>query len=219
MRGSQNFIDLTGQVFGCLTVLQMTGRNKHKQARWLCRCDCGKDTTVSSEHLRSGHTASCGHLHQQALKIIHATNLGAGHPSFKHGHCVDARARARAGKPMRISEYDCWNNILQRYTNPLNRRFHQYGGLGIKVYDRWLNSFEAFLEDVGFRPSSKHSISRFLDMGNYEPGNVEWATDAEQKAEARGKRAMLAWRNRPQPDQPKPALIVIRVIDAKKEVA
>lgn len=90
---------------------------------------------------------------------------------IKHGH-------AREGKIS--SEYYSWAAIINRITNPNNHAYRHYGGRGIKIDPRWLN-FKNFLADVGPKPSPKHSIVRYPDRnGNYEPGNVRWATSLQQ---------------------------------------
>jgi hypothetical protein len=71
--------------------------------------------------------------------------------------------------------------MIQRCCNPKVKWFERYGGRGIAVCDHWLNSFENYFADVGQRPSPKHSLDRWPDNdGNYEPGNVRWATAKEQ---------------------------------------
>lgn len=80
----------------------------------------------------------------------------------------------------RSPEYACWANLIQRCTNPANPGWSNYGGRGIAVCGRW-RKFALFLHDVGYRPSEKHSLDRFPDNnGNYEPGNVRWATSKQQ---------------------------------------
>jgi hypothetical protein len=112
---------------------------------------------------------------------------GENSPSFKHGHNTNYRTSATNL---------AWHNAVERCTNPNKPAWKHYGAIGIRVCDRWRgeHGFEQFLADMGERPSSKHTLSRFLDSGHYEPGNVEWATWLQQMAEAKGKRAMLAFR-------------------------
>lgn len=82
--------------------------------------------------------------------------------------------------PKRAPEYEVWLSMVARCSNAKHKWFKHYGGRGIKVHAPWL-SFPAFIEDVGLRPSSGHSLDRWPDMnGNYEPGNVRWATWDEQ---------------------------------------
>ena len=80
-------------------------------------------------------------------------------------------------------EYRIWDGIKQRCYSPGNSNWHKYGAKGIVMCDRWRNSFAAFLDDMGPRPSEKHSIDRYPNQtGNYEPGNCRWATSLEQNA-------------------------------------
>lgn len=88
----------------------------------------------------------------------------------KHGHA------GRNPSPT----YSTWYNMMTRCFNPKSSKFHVYGGAGITVCERW-KEFSNFLEDVGHRPSQKHSLDRYPNKsGNYEPGNVRWATQSEQ---------------------------------------
>lgn len=82
-------------------------------------------------------------------------------------------------------EYKCWENMRSRCNNPNATGYQNWGGRGIKVCDRW-DDFRLFLQDVGLRPSPEHSIDRFPNRdGDYEPGNVRWATRLEQNSNTR----------------------------------
>lgn len=73
--------------------------------------------------------------------------------------------------------YQNWCRMKARCYQEGNNRFHAYGAIGVTVCERWLHSFSNFLADMGERPSPKHSLDRYPNTkGNYEPGNVRWAT-------------------------------------------
>jgi hypothetical protein len=79
------------------------------------------------------------------------------------------------------SEYGIWCSMKGRCLNPNAHKYNLYGGNGVKIHPEWIDSFDAFYRDVGPRPSPRHSLDRFPDKtGNYEPGNVRWATQKEQ---------------------------------------
>ena len=86
------------------------------------------------------------------------------------------------GKRVATSEYRSWQMMKNRCTNPRARDYAHYGGRGIKVCERWLNSFDAFLEDMGRRPTPKHSIERIDNDGHYEPGNCRWLHEKSRPA-------------------------------------
>jgi hypothetical protein len=92
-----------------------------------------------------------------------------------HGHATGGKVSA---------EYRCWQAIKNRCLNPKVPQYPDYGGRGIKVCERWQESFENFLADVGYRPPGG-SIDRIDPNGNYEPGNVKWSTAKEQNRNQR----------------------------------
>lgn len=80
----------------------------------------------------------------------------------------------------RTKEYIAWGNIIDRCENKTHKHYEKYGGRGIVICDRWRNSYELFLDDMGAAPSKKHSIERLNVDGNYDPTNCVWATAKEQ---------------------------------------
>lgn len=164
------FINLTGKTFGKWIVISYSGKSK-----WLCRCECGTEKIVSSLNFKHGNSNDCGCTRIAGLLKRFTT----------HGS-------ARKGK--KTAEYRIWMGLKQRCTNRKQRCWPKYGGRGIKVCQRWLDSFENFLADVGPRPSNKHSIDRYPNNdGDYEPGNVRWATQKQQCRNTRRNR-MLTFR-------------------------
>jgi hypothetical protein len=87
-------------------------------------------------------------------------------------------------------EYCAWQRMKQRCYYSGERQYANYGGRGITVCDRWRNSFEWFLADVGKRPSSQHSLDRIDVNGHYEPDNVRWATHRQQSLNKRNARLL-----------------------------
>ena len=152
--------DLTDSSFGRLTVLAIdVKRTRPGRTYWLCWCDCGSGLSARSDGLLSGDYVSCGCKKIDQLKI--------------HGG---------TGTP----EHRAWSNMIERCGTESHQNYANYGGRGITVCDLWLNSFENFLADVGPRPSPQHSIDRYPDNnGNYEPGNVRWATKKQQSQNTR----------------------------------
>lgn len=84
------------------------------------------------------------------------------------------------GESNKSKEWNAWASMMQRCHNPKNKRFYSHGGRGIKVCERWMDSYENFLKDMGRAPTEKHSLDRKDNDGNYEPSNCKWSTKKEQ---------------------------------------
>lgn len=140
-----------GQRFGKLTI---TGAPVSRNGRyWPCSCDCGGSAMVNISDLnkRAARNGGC----ELCYRVT-------------HGH-------GRSTNPT----YSKYQAMKQRCANPKHKDWGNYGGRGITVCERWANSFEAFLEDMGESPEGMSIDRRNVD-GNYEPGNCKWSTKLEQ---------------------------------------
>lgn len=158
---------VVGEKYHRLTIL--SGETRGGRPRAFCRCECGTEKWVILRNLRTGHTRSCGCLMREVAVRTGAT-------SKKHGH-----ARTYHQTPT----YRTWSHIIARCEKPSATEYRNYGGRGIRICDRWRKSFPAFLEDMGQKPSRRHSIDRVDPNGHYEPGNCRWATAKEQQRNRR----------------------------------
>ena len=145
------FIDRTGMRYGKLIVLRRHGTNALKKVTWECLCDCGNSTVVTSGSLATGNTASCGCGVKEAIT--------------KHGG-------------WKKSSYNTWRAMMRRCYNTEDKDYPRWGGRGVLVYAPW-HEYTTFARDVG-EPTGAETFDRVDTTGNYEPGNVRWATPTTQ---------------------------------------
>jgi hypothetical protein len=164
--------DLSGQRFDKLIAVIHLGGGK-----WLCHCDCGGQSIRASGDLRrAGRRKGCGCLVGRHAAITKRT----------HGE-------ARVGQT--TPEYEIWKGMKARCRDPKHIRFKNYGARGIVVCDRWRHSYEAFIADMGRRPTPNHSIDRIDNDGPYSPANCRWATSQEQARHAKADHLKgVAWK-------------------------
>lgn len=154
--------DLTGHRFGKLIALHFVRhktKGSHNQSKWLCRCDCGVEKAIFRGSLISEASTSCG--------------------------CNVRTVNGDASRNNKAPEYEAWVGMKKRCESRKAKSWPNYGGRGIKVCDRWKNSYANFLGDVGRKPTPQHSLDRINVNGNYEPSNVRWATREQQIANRR----------------------------------
>ena len=155
---TQRFIDIEGQQYGRLKIIGYAG-SKNQKTSWYCLCDCGNIVQAKTKEIRNRDTKSCGCLGPDRHREIFT----------KHGKCGSR-------------EYSIYCLILNRCNNPNNKKFHNYGGRGIKCH---FGSFQEFYAEVGNAPSTKHSIDRIDNEKGYERGNLRWALPKEQARNTR----------------------------------
>lgn len=157
----------TGMRFGYWTVidkpaLQKINSDKRNYKYVRCQCDCGTVKNIRLLGLVRLDTRSCGCRRAELMSVANTV----------HGH-------ARHGS--QTHEYRCWQSAKMRCFSKNTAAYPKYGARGITMCDRWANSYQHFLEDMGPSPTPEHSLDRFPNQkGNYEPGNCRWATKAEQ---------------------------------------
>jgi hypothetical protein len=156
----RHHVQKVGHVNGRLTVVAFAGLDDRGRSEWFCVCSCdGRTVRIKNGNLKD--TKSCGCLKwENGPPVI-----------WKHGHWAGNK---------KTTEYMAWDSMIGRCYRSSNPHFNYYGGRGITVCDRWRESFIAFLEDMGLKPSPDLSLDRINVNGNYEPGNCRWATQAVQ---------------------------------------
>jgi hypothetical protein len=165
------FVDLTGIVFGRLTVLGLSGWDKwgngSRQPRWWCKCTCGTVKQVPGVSLKVGRSTSCGcYIREVTSKRV-----------TTHG--------MRKGKSHGTPEYKSYRGAKNRCLNKMDKQYFRYGGRGIQFR---FSSFDEFIQCVGLKPGKDFTLDRISNDGHYEPGNVRWAS---KKTQANNRRSTV----------------------------
>ena len=158
------FIDLTGQRFGRLFVIQKVGAAPSGHVLWLCKCDCGNDYIVSSNHLRSG-TQSCGCLQREQAGISARKRKGTPY-----------QRKYNIGKE-NYRLHQCYKDMINRCFKSNNKNYKNYGERGIKVCSEWLSDFYSFRDWALANGYAENLTLDRIDVeGNYEPSNCRWVS-------------------------------------------
>ncbi len=171
------FIDLTGQQFGRLTAIRRVG-TRLGHPLWLCICDCGNESEVTTNCLRSKNTLSCGCIrNERAAAQSKAAGIARGKQLTKHG---------KAGTRL----HNVWKAMRERCNNPNDQYYADYGGRGVSVCGEW-DDFQIFYDwamSQGYNPNAPFgecTIDRKDVNGNYCPDNCHWV---DMKAQAGNRR-------------------------------
>lgn len=150
-------IDITGQKFNRLTAIK-----KKDGENWLFKCDCGNEKVINGYYVRKGKTKSCGCLNAEL-----------------------ASKRLKTHGLTNTREYGTWSKMKDRCLNPKEKAYKNYGARGITICNRWLESFENFIGDMGLMPTQTHSLDRIDNNKGYFKENCRWATRKEQSVNKR----------------------------------
>jgi len=167
-------IDLTGQRFGRLTVIEFA-YIKNKKTYWRCKCDCGGEKITQYYSLKVGYTKSCGCLQKE--------KRDSGNPT--HGNYYTRL-------------YKIWSMMKSRCYNKNTQKYKDWGGRGITVCNKWLDYLgfkedmqESYDEHLKIYGKINTTIDRIDNDGNYELSNCQWATQKEQQNNRRNNKIKI----------------------------
>lgn len=157
-----------------LTPIKFHHIDKWHAQYWLYQCRCGNQKIIKKCNVDNKLSKSCGCLRKEKANIQGKLNK-------THGE--------RTTNELRTKEYLCWVNIKNRCYNPKSTNFEHWGGRGITMFSSWVSNYQAFLNyilfTIGRAPGPEYSIDRINNDGNYEPGNLRWATRSQQNSNQR----------------------------------
>lgn len=172
-------LNLKGQRFARLLVLEMLP-SQGNGTRARCMCDCGNEVVSMAYNVRNGNTKSCGCLARESSRATGIAVCAAAKTLDKHPNATHGMSKSKT--------YSKWLDARKRCFRVKDTHYAEYGGRGITMCQRWAESFEAFLEDMGECPDGL-TLERDDVDGHYEPNNCRWASKLEQ---ARNKRRVKA---------------------------
>lgn len=152
---------ITGTKIGECVYIGNRHKDTHGKYKASFRCMCGKEFVADIRKVETLHTRSCGCLHKKQLTDRNT----------RHGYAK------RGGK---TKEYNIWVLIKQRCYNEKYPDYSEWGGRGIKMCDRWLESFDNFIEDMGLCPDHCRGVDRINNDKSYYKENCRWATYIQQ---------------------------------------
>ena len=166
---------MTGKTFNGWKVIGFHGKDRFNKSRWLCICtECGREKDVDGHNLRSGRSKKCRPCSAMVVAVANHKTHGLS----------------------KTKVYRAWQSMKTRcYNSKQKSTFKYHGAMGVTVHKDWIDNFEAFAEHIGEPPTKYHTVDRIDAFGNYEPGNVRWATQSEQMNNTRNRARAYSHKN------------------------